>query len=73
MQRCNNNKLTDCNSYVFDVYVSEDNTIKLIELNDFNHATDPCLFDWTEIENKPFIFRYKQNNIINEINYQTKN
>ncbi len=50
-------------SYVFDVHIDTKEKIELIELNPYNHTTDPCLFTWDELDNlnclDTKLFRYK--------------
>ena len=64
---------TDLASYVFDVYIDDDNKVKIIELNSYNHATDSCLFTWEELDIEPFEYRYKNNNIIEKITISNNN
>lgn len=50
-------------SFVCDVYFDY-GEIHLIEFNPYNHATDPCLFNWTEIKSEQCTFRYKKDSDI---------
>jgi hypothetical protein len=58
-----NMKITKLESFVFDIYFDSQGIVHLIELNPFNHATDSCLFTWTELDEviNTSIFRYKRN------------
>ena len=62
--------LTKLESFVFDVYFDVKNEVQLIEFNPFNHATDPCLFTWNELEAlNTNIFRYKFNNDVISVEF----
>jgi hypothetical protein len=60
-------QIIDVDSYVCDIYIDNDNNFQLIELNQFAHSTDSCLFTWDELDAEPFEFRYKENNDIKSI------
>lgn len=59
----NENKITDLESYVFDIYF-DNQTINLIEINPFDVCTDPCFLDWSEILGEICKFKYKKNDLI---------
>ena len=61
----------DLKDYVVDIYFDNNKNIHIIELNSFSDDTDSCLFDWKEIYNSPYEFRYKKNFEIKRLNYKS--
>lgn len=60
-------KITNLESYVFDIYFDSTENVKLIEINPFDHGTDSCLFEWSELDvmspdSKICIFKFKDIN-----------